>query len=106
MGRKCAKTHAAQTQGVPCHIFPGIDTSDPGSTKLISGINFSWFQIHGVNAIQGLKTESKVTQNAVYLKIFLSVSKIKSISQPKYNSDDLSNIRLGICIVFSGHGLV
>jgi len=106
MGRKCAKTHAAQTQVVPCHIFPGSDGSDPGSTKLVCDINFRWFQIHGVSGIQGLKTESKVTQNAVYLKTFLSGSKIKSTSQPKYASDDLSHIGLGICIVFSGHALV
>ena len=42
MGRKCAKTHAAQTQVVPCHIFPGSDGSDPGSTKLVSDINFRY----------------------------------------------------------------
>ena len=60
MGRKCAKTHAAQTQVVPCHIFPGSDGSDPGSTKLVSDINFRWFQIHGVNGIQGLKTEQDI----------------------------------------------
>jgi hypothetical protein len=88
MKRKCAKTHAAQTQVVPCHIFPGSDGSDTGSTKPVCDINFRWFQIHGVGGIQGLKTGWGGTQNAVYLKIILSGSKIKSTSPPKYASDD------------------
>ena len=65
MGRKCAKTHAAQTHVVPCHIFPGSDGSSPWSMKPVSDIDVRWFQIHGVNGIEWLKTESEVRQHAV-----------------------------------------